>query len=244
MRREEYQKMYSVEDSHWWFSAKRLYAGELLKLTNCRFAKILDVGCGTGRNLLMLRKYGQVYGVDINPLALKFCAQRGLNLVKRGGAEKLPYRSEFFDLVTIFDVLYHRGLKSDAQALSEAFRVLKKDGYLLVNDCAYQWLYGPHDIAMYARQRYSRPELKKKIAAAGFKIKRASYTNMLVFPLFLLNRFLKKINNFSYGSDVDPLPLWFNRMLISVSRAETGLLQRFDLPYGSSIMILAQKPTS
>src|SRR3990167_998700 len=122
MRQEEYRKMFKLEDSHWWFTAKRLFAREFLKQVKPRFAKILDVGCGTGRNLLMLKEFGQTYGVDINPLALKFCSQRGQKQVKLGGAESLPFTDNSFDLVTIFDVLYHRGVSSDLQVLKEAFR--------------------------------------------------------------------------------------------------------------------------
>lgn len=242
MKQEEYRKMFALEDTHWWFCAKRMYAQVFLGQARRRFAKILDIGCGTGRNLLMLKDFGESYGVDLSPLALKFCSQRHQALVKFGGAEELPFADKSFDLVTIFDVLYHQGIRSDLKALAEAYRVLKPGGYLLVNDCAHQWLYGPHDRAMKARQRYSRSELKGKIIRAGFKVKRASYTNMLTFPLFLLNRLLKKYLNVDGGSDVGSLPEWLNRSLLVICRIESKVLKYLDLPIGSSIMVLAQKP--
>jgi ubiquinone/menaquinone biosynthesis C-methylase UbiE len=242
MENYEYQKMYDLEDSHWWFVTKRTLAMVFLNQIKKKFSRILDVGCGTGRNLLMLQQFGQVFGVDINPLALKFCLEREQTQVKRSGAETLPFKDNYFDLVTIFDVLYHQGIKSDIKALAQAFRVIKPGGYLLVNDCAHQWLYGPHDRAMQARQRYSRKELVEKITTAGFRVKRASYTYLLTFPLFLTNRLLKKFFFSGSGSDVNELPPWLNRLLIFINQFESRLLHQIDLPIGSSIMVLAQKP--
>jgi methylase of polypeptide subunit release factors len=43
-----------------------------------RRPRILDVGCGTGANLLMLSKYGDAEGVDVSKDALAFCRERGL----------------------------------------------------------------------------------------------------------------------------------------------------------------------
>jgi SAM-dependent methyltransferase len=244
MNREEYNKMFKVENKHWWFVAKRLYAWKFLELINSffdSFDNILDIGCGTGRNLLMLKRIGKVYGVDSNPLALKFCLQRGEKNVKLGIAEKLPFSNNRFNLVTLFDVLYHQGIKSDLKALEEAYRVIKPGGFLLVNDCAHQWLYGPHDLAMQARQRYSRSELRTKIKAVGFKIIRASYTNMLIFPFFIIERLINKYFRLTKQSDVWLLPQWINNLLIKISRVESALLARVNLPIGSSVMILARK---
>lgn len=242
MENSEYQKMYELEDSHWWFVTKRTLAMVFLNQIKKNFPRILDVGCGTGRNLLMLKQFGQVFGVDVNPLALKFCLERGQTQVKHSGAETLPFKDNYFDLVTIFDVLYHRGIKSDIKALTQAFRVIKPGGYLLVNDCAHQWLYGPHDRAMQARHRYSRKELVEKITTAGFRVKRASYTYILTFPLFLTNRLLKKFFFSGNGSDVNKLPSWLNKLLIIINQFESRLLCQVDFPIGSSIMVLAQKP--
>ena len=184
----------------------------------------------------MLNQLGQASGVDISPLALSFCRQRGLTRVKLGSADNLPFQSSQFDLVTIFDVLYHQGIKSDIKVIKEAFRVLKPGGYVLVTDCAYQWLFGPHDVVMQARQRYPKSELIQKISREGFNIKRASYLFMFTFPIFALNRLLKKYFFFHSKSDVDYLSPWLNQLLLSITSLENKLLKLFNLPFGSSII--------
>lgn len=235
----EFHEMYQVEDTHWWFVTKRMFIQTILQ--GKKFARILDIGCGTGRNMLMLKQYGRVVGVDINQLALRYCRQRGLTNLKQATAESLPFTARNFDLVTIFDVLYHQGIKSDIKVIKEAFRVLKPGGYVLVTDCAYQWLFGPHDVVMQARQRYPKSELIQKISREGFNIKRASYLFMFTFPIFALNRLLKKYFFFHSKSDVDYLSPWLNQLLLSITSLENKLLKLFNLPFGSSIIILAQK---
>lgn len=242
MEKNEYAKMYSVEDGHWWFCAKRNFARFFLDKLNRKPLTILDVGCGTGRNLLMLKKYGRVFGVDFNPLALNYCRRRGLTRLQQAGAEKLPFNANRFDLVTIFDVLYHRGIRNDKQALKEAYRVVKPKGFILLTDCVHPWLFGPHDEAMQARQRYSKKELTGKVEQVGFRIIRTSYIFMFTFPLFLINRLLKKYFRFGGGSDVTNLPRLINRILLLVNLWEGWLLSNFNLPLGSSIIVLAQKP--
>jgi len=132
----EYQKMYQLEANHWWFVSKRKFIKTVLK--EKKFSKILDIGCGTGKNIEMLSRYGQAWGLDNSKIALSFCRQRGLTNLKLGLAEKLPFKSNNFDLVTIFDVLYHQGIKNDLEVLKEIHRVLRSDGQLIITDCSYQ----------------------------------------------------------------------------------------------------------
>lgn len=239
MEKIEYKKMYLLETSHWWFASKRKFIKTIIK--GKKFPKILDIGCGTGENMEMLSAYGQVWGLDISMIALEFCRQRGLKKIQLGSANKLPFKSASFDLITLFDVLYHQGIKSDLQVLQEAHKILKTGGYILITDCAYQWLYGSHDIAMNARQRYTKQELVNKLKQAGFSIKKASYIFMLTFPLFLIIRLLKKYFSVGKQSDVKSLPLSLNQALIILNYLEAVLLQLINLPFGSSIIILAQK---
>lgn len=234
--------MRKLEDNHWWFVSKRQYAKTVLNLIKLsKKSKILDIGCGTGKNLEMLSNFGQAQGVDYSTSAVKFCHQRGLKKVKKASLIKLPFKADSFNLVTLFDVLYHKGVKSDSKALKEVNRVLKSSGHLLITDCAHQFLYGPHDISMHARQRYSKKELITKVTQAGFSIQKASYIYFITFPLFFINRLMSRYLTKKSGSDVGKVNSIINKLLINLLFFESKLLKFINLPVGSSIIIMAQK---
>ena len=92
--------------------------------------KLLDIGCGNGEYLSMARQFGwDTYGIELNKKAVHIAQSVGLR-VKRGSAEDIGYEAGFFDVVRMWNVLEH--VISPRRALSEAIRVLKKRGYLLV----------------------------------------------------------------------------------------------------------------
>lgn len=103
---------------------------------------ILDIGTGPGNLLLALRKTvpdAKLIGVDISPSMVEQ-AQRNLEThgqdprieVRVGGANDLPFADETFDRVISTGSLHH--WKDPVQALSEAHRVLRADGYALMYD--------------------------------------------------------------------------------------------------------------
>src|SRR5215217_5442547 len=111
MQSHHYPILYEVEETHWWYVGRRRIIHSLVErictVLNKPNPKILDVGCGTGANLKMLAAHGSAEGVDISPQAIDFCRERGLDAVRLGAAEDLPYENGVFDLVTALDVVEH-----------------------------------------------------------------------------------------------------------------------------------------
>src|ERR1044072_9458772 len=107
MMEHTYPILFRVEQSHWWhIGRRRILAGfvaDICRAVTDRRARILDVGSGPGANLLMLSQYGDAECVDVSDDALAFCRERGLDKVKLGAAEALPYEDATCDLVTAFD---------------------------------------------------------------------------------------------------------------------------------------------
>src|SRR6185436_9427399 len=145
-----------------------------------------DVGCGTGANLLMLSRYGDAEGVDISEDALAFCRERGLDHVKQGAGEKLPFEENTFDLVTAFDVVEH--MDDDLAGLSEMYRVLRPGGHALIFVPTFMFLWGLQDDVSNHRRRYRLPELQRVLEQAGFEIERTTYANITFFLPILAMR--------------------------------------------------------
>src|SRR5919107_6241385 len=95
MMQHTYPILYEVEGSHWWYIGRRRiiasFVERICREITDRTPRILDVGCGTGANLMMLSEFGDAEGVDISLDALSFCRERGLDQVKLGAGEALPY---------------------------------------------------------------------------------------------------------------------------------------------------------
>src|SRR5215510_9936380 len=172
MMEHTYPILFRVEQSHWWHIGRRKiiasFVEEICRHVTDRRPRILDVGCGTGANLLMLSRYGDAEGVDISEDALAFCRERGLDHVRQGAGEELPYADNTFDLVTALDVVEH--MDDDLAGLREMFRVLRPDGRVLLFVPAFMFLWGVQDDVINHRRRYTLPGLLKAVEAAGFSI--------------------------------------------------------------------------
>jgi len=93
-------------------------------------ARVLDVGCGLGLYVRRLRELAaEVHGVDIDPAKVQQASQTLPN-IREGSAEALPYADGFFDLVLLHEVLEH--VPDDVKAVSEAHRVLRRGGRIMV----------------------------------------------------------------------------------------------------------------
>jgi len=245
MEPEEYESIYRLEESHWWYRGMREMALALLDryLPQRDKLTVLDAGCGTGGMMGALGKYGWVYGLDFSLLALGFCRKRSIRSAVRASVTHIPYPSERFDLATSFEVLYHAGVGNDVQALKEIHRVLRPGGYFLLRLPAFEFLRGAHDQMVHTRHRYTAGEVGEKLAATGFEVVRLSYANSLLFPVAAASRLAERISRRAgtAQSDVQEASPLVNRALLGVLRAESVVLRTIDLPVGLSVLALARK---
>ena len=238
----EYTTMYEVEDRHWWYVGMRAITRMVLDTyAGQRLAAILDAGCGSGANLVLLDRYGAATGVDIEPAALALCRQRRLSRLAQASVTELPFAPASFDLLTSFEVLYHLDVSDDQAALNEFYRVLKPGGWLLLRLPAHDWLRGKHDVAVHTRHRYTTAEVRRKAEASGLRVVRLSYANCLLFPLALAKRVAERLLPQSGGSDVGPPPPG-NGLLAAILGLEAAWLRRWPLPWGLTVLCLARKP--
>jgi SAM-dependent methyltransferase len=154
----------------------------------------------------------------------------------------LPFREASFDVVTSFDVLYHRWVEDDAAAVRELARVLRPGGVLLVRVPALRLLWGAHDEAVFSRHRYTRGEVVALLRRCGLEPGRATYCNSFLFPLLALRRGLDRLSG-RHGSDVQFLPAPLERAFLGLLRIEARLVRHVSLPLGASVMAVGRKPS-
>ena len=131
--------------------------------------------------------------------------------------------------------------------------MLKPGGKLMVTVPAFMWLWSYNDEINAHQRRYTAPELCQKLEISGFRIKRATYNNFFLFPLVAGLRLLRPHNpelaspNLTEDDDVyqvemEQIPEPANTVLHGVGWLEAELLERTDLPFGVSVLCVAEKP--
>jgi SAM-dependent methyltransferase len=241
----EYQTMYTVEDRHWWYVGMQRITTSLVAslYPNRRDLRILDAGCGTGAAMQYLAPFGRVTGCDFSALALQFCRQRGLARLGQGSVTQLPFAAESFDLITSFDVLYHRAVGDYCQALAEFWRVLRPGGRVLLRLPAYNWLRGHHDEIIHTARRFTAGELRHDLQSSQFRVERLSYANTLLFPLALGKRLVERLRPPADESvsDIHPNPPWQDKLLARFLYTEAIWLARGSLPFGLTVVAVGTK---
>ncbi|MDF1815521.1 MAG: class I SAM-dependent methyltransferase [Verrucomicrobiales bacterium] len=110
--------------------------GELLELSKVDSeTSILEIGCGGGERLVAIheRTGSLVSGIDPSGQAVEKAKGNGVD-AHQGTAESLPFDDSRFDIVIFGFCLYLCDPEDLFQIASEANRVLKKSGWLLIKD--------------------------------------------------------------------------------------------------------------
>ena len=243
MEIKEYEIMAKMEERHWWFVARRhIISSVLSKLPLPENAKVLEIGCGSGGNLEMLAKFGEVYAIEPNDEARERAKQKGLaKAIEKVEMPNVPFMDERFDLIVLLDALEH--IDDDKKTLEILQSVLKETGIIFITVPAMQFLWSEHDVVCHHKRRYNREGLNRIIEEAGYRVKSSSYYNTILFPIIGCIRILKRFVNFgnAEGSDLSMPADFLNNLLERIFASEAKLLEKFSLPFGVSLMATATK---
>jgi SAM-dependent methyltransferase len=215
--------------TYWWYLARTRLLRVVLGAHVPADGRILDVGSADGPSVDWL---GDRLAVDIDPRGLR---PGGVN----AAIEALPFPDDRFDVVSAFDVVEH--CEDEAPALSELRRVTKPGGVVMISVPAYQWMWSGFDVRAGHYRRYTRPRLRRATKTVGLKVERITYVFASTLPFFVLVRMLTRWKG-SIGTHVRPLPSLVERLLLTLSRIDEMFLLRWNLPVGSSVVLLARKP--
>ena len=235
----EYElQTHRVEDRHWWYRGRRRVLEQTIqRLALPPRARILDAGCGSGRNMVDLARYGEVTGVELSEPSAEVARGRHVGEVVEGSVMEMPFPPDSFDLALCLDVIEH--LEDDRGALRELRRVLAPGGALLVTVPAYQWLWSGHDEINHHHRRYSRTTLERAAREGGWECVRTTHFNSLLLPAAIALRALDRLHARATESSLDlwvpPAPL--NWVLQQPLNLEAALIGRGGhIPVGLSLL--------
>ena len=241
MERVIYDRIRVLEGQHWWFTGRRkVLTGLLQDLPLPERARIIEVGCGAGGNIEMLRAFGDVTAIEPDEDSRAYVSQR-LNMPVQGGLlpDGLPVGPGGFDAVCAFDVVEH--VDDDEGAVKGLARLLDPGGFLVITVPAYQWMWSHHDELHHHKRRYLKQKIEALVRGAGLEVVRSTYFNTLLFPAAAAVRLAKRaVGNTSEDDKMPPRSV--NALLSGVFGAEAGWLKRHSLPFGLSIIIIGRKP--
>lgn len=236
-----YEDLYQLEDKHWWHISKRRIVRDLLYFnTNySKRPKILDIGCGAGRNLEELKNLGQTFGIDSSKDAILFCRKRGLKSVVLSKAESTKLPSSEFDVIMLLDVLEHT---DDGKTLKEVYRILKPRGVLILTVPAFSWLWSKWDEVLHHKRRYTKKGLSKLLRNYNFNILKISYMfSFLIVPAFLIRLIKSRFSTNNYSSDFKINVSVINTLLLFITRIEKFFILNWSMPFGTSLICVAKK---
>ena len=137
------------------------------------------------------------------------------------------------------DVIEH--IEDDNKAVKDIYELLPKGGYLVATVPAYQWLWSQHDITHMHYRRYNLGNFTNLLKSNNFHINYSSYFNTLLFPAVVTKRYLDKLTNKVNHDPVDKVSDSMNKLLKSIFDKEKSLIPNIKLPFGLSIIVVAQK---
>ncbi|HEX7528086.1 MAG TPA: class I SAM-dependent methyltransferase [Thermoanaerobaculia bacterium] len=248
MNPREYEIMFAREDAYWWYRGMRRVTRAFAPglFIAAAGSRLLDAGCGTGRNLQDLEAAGgHAVGIDVSLRALGLARRRGKTPLVCGSIEALPFRTGAFAGALSRDVLYM--VPREEAAARELARVLAVGGTLVVSSPAFRALSGAHDRAVGGLRRHTAGDLERLVKDVGLAVVRTTYANFfLVGPILILRKVTQAMASRhlreEVSSDFDLSPGPFEEIFLFLLSLEGRIVRRGRLPFGTTVLVLAEKP--
>jgi len=204
---------------------------------------LLDVGCGAGDQMLMLRDLGwEVRGLDVDPQAVDTACARGLQAVVGDLLSQPGDRT--VDAITLVHVIEH--LVDPRLHLQAAREHLAPGGRLVIItpnvDALGARLFGAHWRGLEPPrhlQLFSLPALKRLMADCGFELELARSSARSSAAMLRASRSLRSVSAGRFSTDpTQPQPTMTDRLLELVEHAAVGA----GLALGEELVLVAKLP--
>jgi SAM-dependent methyltransferase len=243
MERIVYDRMAELDERHWWYRARREVLASLIarRIKLPSDARILEIGCGTGHNLQMLARFGDVDGIELDDAARAVAEKR---VGKPMGSSPLPdlagVPDASYDMVALLDVIEH--VDEDVRSLRTIATKLRPGGKVLITVPAHQWMWSAHDVVNHHKRRYSAKSLRRLIDDAGLRVELLSPFNSLLFPLAAGARLAGRVLGKDSSDDALP-PKPVNALFETIFGLERYAIGRVPFPPGVSLVAIASPAT-
>ncbi len=246
-----YEQYLKAAQLHWWFRGRERVLGSISQSLGLdqTTGLVADVGSGPGGPIRTVFPKTWILAMDAGFPPVKANEQASGRVV--ADALSLPISGSYLDALCAFDVLEH--LENDAAALREWHRALKPGGWLVLTVPAFQSLWSRHDALNGHYRRYRRRPMTQLLERAGFIPVKVTYFNMLLLPPIALIRLSQRLLPQKHNVDEPSnrltheeldfswrLPAWIERGFESAFRIEAGWLNRWPLPVGVSLCVVAR----
>lgn len=233
MKREAFLLLHSIEDSWWYRGREAVVRSAFVRSAGKAILReALDFGAGYGGMSKSLKTFcSQMYAFEPDDGARKVASTRGYTRVFSSAEEAL---ARHYSLIGLFDVVEH--MQDDRAGIENIKRALLPGGYVVITAPAFQCLWSGHDINHHHFRRYTKATMRKLLEEKGFEVTYMSYWNTFLFVPAALMRLVGRS-----GESALALPTFLNALFFTMVRIEAFLLRFVPLPFGTSIVAIAQK---
>lgn len=219
------------DNQFWWDeSHRKMYNDFCDRFIVGKSGKLLDIGCGLGYFVKKVSNFSdwQVFGYEISPAAVEFAKDKlGLNNVFCGRVEESNFLKEYFDIITLWDVIEH--IPNPRPLLTYSLSILKDDGILFIHTPNIQvqlpkakikkFLKGMNPKEHYLEAKdhiniYSTRTIRKILNDSGFLKTKFIHLRPIQSVAGSRNAILKLIKNFWF---------YFSKMLFAVTFGKINL---------------------
>lgn len=238
-----YNRDYYQQHEYSYINPDRSDVSRMLELLKVKKEDvILDVGCGLGLFLTKV-KSRKKFGTETNMFAINECKKRGINAVFANVEKRLPYKNNYFDIVSMNEVI--PCLKNPDRALRECFRVLRPKGKIILTTQVKSFFF--HDVLPTHYFTHLSPlEFRSLVEKSGFRIISHEacgisflypvMENLFFKPFRIIRQIFIKNNNNAFKA-IDSLHNFADNRLLNIF----GRYRRCFLSFGLNQIILAEK---
>lgn len=237
-----YQKLAKIQETNWYFRAKRDFIQLIFIKYRIKPQKALDIGAGIGANIKLLQEYSKrVDGVDNSRVAVKIAKKKGLKNIFYGDA--LTFSKSRYDFILCSDIIEHI---DENKFFANLKKIVSPCGMVLITVPAFNFLWGYTDEIAHHKKRYQLRMFKKLVERNHFEIIFLNYWNILLFIpmvlyIYIFERGIIKLTKKKPEVHLLAIPKFFNKPLNWLMKIENKLCLNFPLPFGINVVALIKK---